>query len=187
MSVRDGGYAHSFRQEGSAHTLGSGPQERRNQSTIVAREFKGDGTLYDAFAPSSTPSTGRVKSHHIITADVILAYFHVDEEEECFVDPPAEWLEQRAAPRNPTSVLCRLREQLYGRRRAGTRWEDFMAERFEEQISTAVTRHHNSLQIMSWMLSLRHTWMISMALDRDLRWTSTSDRKSVSKSGLCTK
>ena len=96
--------------------------------------------MYDAFAPSSTPSTGRIidylsleESYHTFTADVTNAYFHVDEDEECYVDPPAEWLEQQAASENPTSVLWRLRKQLYGRRRAGTRWVDFMAERLEEQ------------------------------------------------------
>ena len=61
------------------------------------------------------------------------AYFRVDEDEECYVDPPAEWLEQQAALVNPTSVLWRLRKQLYGRRRAGTRWVGFMAERLEDQ------------------------------------------------------
>ena len=68
--------------------------------------------MYDAFAPSSTPSTGRVidflslkKSCHTFT-DVTNANIH-DEDEECYVDPPAEWLEQ-AALGNPTSVLRRL-------------------------------------------------------------------------------
>ena len=61
------------------------------------------------------------------------AYFHVDEDEECYVDPPAEWLEQQAAWGNSTSVLWRLRKQLYVRRRAGARWVDFLAERQEEQ------------------------------------------------------
>ena len=48
------------------------------------------------------------------------------------MDPAAEWLEQQAALRNSTSVLWRLRKQLFVRRRAGTRWVDFMAERLEE-------------------------------------------------------
>ena len=61
------------------------------------------------------------------------AHFHVDEDEECYADPPAEWLVQQAALDNPTSVLRRLRKDVHGRRRAGTRWEDFMAERLEEQ------------------------------------------------------
>ena len=87
--------------------------------------------MNDAFAPSSTPSRGRIidylslkKSYHTFTADVTNAYFLVDEDEECYVDPSYEWLEQQAALENPTSVLLR---------RAGTRWVHFMAECLEEQ------------------------------------------------------
>ena len=96
--------------------------------------------MNDVFAPSSSPSTRRIndylslkKSYHTFTADVPIAYFHVDKDEECYVDPQAEWFEQQGALGNSTSVLWRLRNQLYGRRRAGTRWVDFMAERLEEQ------------------------------------------------------
>ena len=71
---------------------------------FVPREFECDETMHDVFAPSSTPSTGRVidhlslkKSHHTFTADVRNAYFHVDEDEECYADPRPEWLEQHAA------------------------------------------------------------------------------------------
>ena len=110
------------------------------RARFVAREFEGDEAMYDAFAPSSTPSTGRIidhlrlkKSFHTFKADVTNAYFHVDEDEEIYVDPPAECLEQQAALGNPTSVLWRLRKQLYGQRRAGTRWVDFMAEHLAEQ------------------------------------------------------
>ena len=60
--------------------------------------------MYDVFAPSSTPSTGRAidclslkKSYHTSTAEVTDAYFYVDEDEECYEDPPAELLEQQAA------------------------------------------------------------------------------------------
>ena len=91
-----------------------------------------DDTMYDA--PSST---GRVidhlslkKSYHTSTADVTNACFHVDEDEECRVDAPTEWQEQQPALGSPTSALSRLRKQVYGRRRAGTRWVDFVAERF---------------------------------------------------------
>ena len=61
------------------------------RARLVAREFKGDETLYDVFAPSSNPSTGRVidhlslkKSYHTFTADVTNSYFHVDEDEEYY-------------------------------------------------------------------------------------------------------
>ena len=96
---------------------------------VVARELKGDETMYDAFAPCSAPSTGRIinylslkKSYRTFTADVTNAYFLVDEDE--------------GAARcigNPTSVSWKLRKQLYGQRRAGTRLVDFMAECHEEQ------------------------------------------------------
>ena len=110
------------------------------RARFVARGFNGDETMYDVFAPRSTPSTERVidclslkKSYHTFTADVTNAYFHVNEDEECYVEPPAEWLEQQAALGNPTCVLWRLRKQLCGLRRAGTRWVDFTAERLGEQ------------------------------------------------------
>ena len=96
--------------------------------------------MYDVFTPSSTPSTRRVidnlclkKSCHTFLADVTNAYFHVDESGERHVDPAAEWLEQLGALGNSTSVLWRVRKQLYDRRRAGTRWVDFMTEHLEEQ------------------------------------------------------
>ena len=79
-------------------------RENGIRARFVAREYKGDEAMYDAFAPSSTPSTGRIidylrlkKSYHMFTANVTNAYFHVDEDEECYVVPPAECLEQQAA------------------------------------------------------------------------------------------
>ena len=105
---------------------------------IVGNEpsiMEGEETMYDVFAPSSTPSAGRVVDHlsfqkscHTLTTDVINAYFHVDEDEECYVDPSAEWPEQQASLGNWTSVPWRLRRQLCGPRRAGTRWVDFIAD-----------------------------------------------------------
>ena len=94
--------------------------------------------------------------------------------------PLAEWLEQQAALKNSTFELWRLRKQLCGRRRAGTRWADFMEERFEKQsFDSCDAAPHVSA-------TSRYTWMISMAQDRDWHWTRskrTSLRKSVSKSG----
>ena len=67
------------------------------RARFVARGFKGDDVMYDAFAPCSTPSTGRIidylslkKSYHTFTAHVTNTYFHVDEDEECHVDLPAQ-------------------------------------------------------------------------------------------------
>ena len=86
--------------------------------------------MYGVFAPSSTPSTGRVI---VPESQEVVPNIHSRRDEECYVDPPAEWLEQQAASGNPTSVLWRLRKQLYGRRGAGTHCVDFTAERLEEQ------------------------------------------------------
>ena len=81
------------------------------RARFVARRFKGDETMYDMLAPSSTLSTGRIidnlslkNSHHTFIVDVTNAYCHLDEDEECHVDPPAEW---NGWPYlvNPTSVL----------------------------------------------------------------------------------
>ena len=57
----------------------------------------------------------------------------MDEDEECYVDPLVECLEQQAALGNPTPMLWRLRKLLYGRRRTGTRCVDFMAEHLEQE------------------------------------------------------
>ena len=122
---------------------GSWTTERsESELDFVAREFKGDDTTYDVFAPSSTPCTRRIiddlslkKSSHTFTAEAN-AYFHLDVGKECYVDPLAEWSEQQAALGNSTSVLWRLRKQLYGRIHGETRWVDSMA-------------YHNALQTTS--------------------------------------
>ena len=165
------------------------------RARFVAREFKGDEAMYIAFALSSTPSTGRIidnlslkKSHHTFTADVTNAYFLVDEDEECYVDPRAEWLEQQAALGNPTSVLWRQRKQLYGRRRAGTLWVDFMAEHLAEQ---SFDRCEAAPQFF-----LNYALHISIGVHMDdlhgigpkRRWIwveSTSHRRFFSKFGRC--
>ena len=87
--------------------MGAGPQVGRNQSAIRhKREFNSDETMFVVCVPSSTPSTGRSKkSYHTFIADATNAYFHVDQDEDCDVDPLAEWLEQQAAMENLTSVL----------------------------------------------------------------------------------
>ena len=82
------------------------------RARFVARKLKGDEAMYDASASCSTTSIGRIidclrlkKSYHTFTAHVTNAYFHVDEDEEIYVDPPVELLEQQALLENPTSVL----------------------------------------------------------------------------------
>ena len=59
------------------------------RTRFVGREFKVDETMFVVFAPSSTPSTGRVneffslkKSYRTFTTDVTNPYFHVNEDEK---------------------------------------------------------------------------------------------------------
>ena len=150
--------------------------------------------MYDVFAPGSTPSTGRVKdnvslkkSYHTFTADVTNAHFHVDGTDVSGDHRLSGWMGRpqwgiRVLYFDDCEIHCMAGDAL---EHAGqTSWQILLKSR----VLTVVTQHHNSLQSMSWMFSLRFTWMISMALDRDPRWTwfkPISHRKSDSKSGQC--
>ena len=114
-----------------------GDETDGTRTRLVAREFKTDETMYDVFTSSSTPSAGRIidnlsvkKSYHIFIADVPNAYFHVDEDEECYVNPTAEWLEQQAALGNRALATAKVIVW------PPTRWVTLgrlLAERSEEQ------------------------------------------------------
>ena len=104
------------------------------RARFVAREFKRGEYMDDVFAPSSGHSTSRTvdytslkKRYRTFTGDVTNAFLHVPEDEECYVDPPREWLAKRLAAGLSIEVMWKLLKQLYGRRRAGTRWVDWMA------------------------------------------------------------
>ena len=98
------------------HAGGSDHRKDGIRARLVAREFKGDETMYDVFAPSTTPSTGRIIDNLILKK----WHFHVNEHEECDGDPPAEWLDQQAAVENSTSVLWRLRKNAWSETRRNT-------------------------------------------------------------------
>ena len=88
----------------------------------------------DAFAPSSGHSASRIvhyvalkKRYRTFTGDITNAFLHVPEDDECYVDPLREWPPKRSELGLSLKVMWRLLKQLYGRRRAGTSWVDFMA------------------------------------------------------------
>ena len=73
----------------------------------------------DLFAPSSGANTSRIvdlvavkRGHDTFIVDITCAFFHAPEEEECYVQPPQEWLEAR--PEDDRDVVWRLKKQLYG-------------------------------------------------------------------------
>ncbi|CAE8694497.1 unnamed protein product, partial [Polarella glacialis] len=89
-------------------------------------EFKSaDPYRTDLFAPNSLASTSRVvdlravkKKHPTFTFDLTNAFFHAPEDEECYVDPPAEWLDEEEQKTGARDWMWRLIRQLYGRRKA---------------------------------------------------------------------
>ncbi len=57
----------------------------------------------DVFAPRSGHSTSRVvgdgalkKRHRTFAVDITNAFLRLPEDEECYVDPPREWLAKRS-------------------------------------------------------------------------------------------
>ncbi len=59
-----------------------------------------------------------------IIIDAKNAYFHA-EEEEIYVTPPQEYIDLLARQGKSTAVMWRLHKQLYGRRRAGQKFNEF--------------------------------------------------------------
>ena len=102
------------------------------RSRFVGREFKwADPYREDLFAPSTSSSTSRIidvitvkRGWKTAIGDATTAFFHADEEEECYVDPPKDWL----ADQENQQVMWRLRKQLPGRRKAPQAWIDFIAD-----------------------------------------------------------
>ena len=154
-------------------------RKNRTRARFVTKEFKGDETIKDVFAPEHGMRHRLLEPQEVIT--------HIQSKRDQRVLPRGR---RRRMLRGPTARtvgttgrtgefdLCAMAtaKQLYGRRRAGTRWADFMVERLGVSIDV---KHHNSLQIMSWMFSLRYTWMIYMAPHRDPRriWSTNLSQK----------
>ena len=59
--------------------------------------------------------------------DVVDAYYHAEELEEVYVDPPLAFIEQLKRKGENIDVMWRLRRQLPGRRKAGQMWTEHLA------------------------------------------------------------
>ena len=112
------------------------PQQREGSVKVrfVAREFAAGDPRDDVFAPASCPLTARVIDTLALRGDLptavldaTAAYYQAPETEECYVNPPLEFLRAEAKAGRSTNVKWKLLKQLPGRRRAGQAWVDHVA------------------------------------------------------------
>lgn len=96
------------------------------------REFKSSAYRDDVYAVSTSSSTGRLidfigvhKKQCFFTADATNALWQVPTDEECYMYPPREWLENEAAEGRSTGVMRMLEKEWYGRRVSGTKWVEW--------------------------------------------------------------
>ena len=64
----------------------------------------------------------------IAVGDVTSAYYQVPEKDECYCDPPPEWLAARAKAGLDVDVVWKLEKQLPGRRAASREWVGYAAD-----------------------------------------------------------
>jgi len=108
--------------------------DTKDKSRFVAKEIRTYATD-EFYAPASTPTTGRLvdswaikKQLSRLALDVGRAFLHVPEDEIVFAKPPPCWLEKEAAEGRSTHVLWRMRKVLYGRRKAGQAWVNYLTD-----------------------------------------------------------
>ena len=101
------------------------------RSRFVAREFRWkDPGRDDLFGVTTSANTSRIldvllakgPGYTAVTGDVTCAFFHADEEEEVYVDPPTEWKDIHGH-----EWTWKLAKQLYGRRPAPRKFSDKVA------------------------------------------------------------
>ncbi len=86
------------------------------------------------FAIASSTSTSTVigvveteKGYARFTADAHHAFWHVPIKEECYTDPPREWLAARKENNESTDVMWKLEKEWYGRRLVGQGLVEWLA------------------------------------------------------------
>ena len=103
------------------------------------RDYKHLNYRDDVYAVATTSATSRmidlvgVKAGYcFFTGDATNAFWQVPIQEECYMLPPKEWLEEEEKAGRPTDVMWRLDKEWYGRRVAGTRWVEWYADQLKE-------------------------------------------------------
>ena len=105
----------------------------------MAREFRWkDPGRDDLFGVTTSANTSRIldvllakgPGYTAVTGDVTCAFFHADEEEEVYVDPPTEWKDIHGH-----EWTWKLAKQLYGRRPAPRKFSDKVASVMCQELS----------------------------------------------------
>ena len=99
------------------------------------RDLKSKSDRDDVFAVASSQATSRIidaigvkKGYVFFTLDAENAFWQVPIDEECYMYPPEEWLEDRGQRGLNTDVVWRLKKEWYGRRVAGQKFVDWAAK-----------------------------------------------------------
>ena len=117
---------------------------RKPDGTVKARyclrEYKKDSYRDDVYAVATTSATSRVIDYLTVecgyscfTADATNAFWQVPISEECYMDPPREWLKAREEKGEDIQVKWKLLKEWYGRRVAGTSWVEWFAGKLKQR------------------------------------------------------
>lgn len=109
------------------------------RARYVLRQYKRSTYVEGIFATASSGITSKLidilaarTGFPTMTADASNAFWHVPIKEECYTDPPPEWLEQRRAAGMDTDVLWKAKKEWYGRRIAPTSWVEWLAQQLKD-------------------------------------------------------
>ena len=95
----------------------------------LCREFATGAPTFEYFAPQTSHIAARVvdtvalaKNIYTWTLDVSSAYLHAHEDEEVYVGPPEEWLEEYSLENPNRRVMWQMLRILNGRRKGAKAW-----------------------------------------------------------------
>ena len=111
------------------------PKEDKWRCNFEAREFRHDDPdMEGLYTSDSTAATGRLVDMHSVQhgfsiqcLDVENAYFHPEEDEDVYCWPPEEGVKRyHARGRRVENPCWKLKRQLYGRRKAAKKFNEFV-------------------------------------------------------------
>lgn len=159
------------------------------RSRLCCREFKSmDPNMEGVYTPASNQATSRVidiiavkKKQKTQIGDASNAYFHAEETEEIYVQPPAEWLARQRKRHLPDHVMWRMKKQLYGRRKASKAFNEFMVKELTKLgfVQCAPAPHFFRQDEKDMDLELHQDDWHGTGPDESLDWFAEEIRKAV--------